>query len=43
VLRWHVDLGTANGLLAIRALAKRLANIPTVEVRRLTLGTEEVG
>jgi hypothetical protein len=43
VLRWHADLGTADGLLAIRALARRLANIPTIAVRRLTLGTEEVG
>lgn len=43
VLRWHVDLGTADGTKAIHDLAKRLGNVPDVTVRRLDLGTEEVG
>jgi hypothetical protein len=42
-MRWHADLGSADGLLAIRALAKRLGNLPNVTVRRIDLGTEEVG
>lgn len=43
VLRWQADLGSADVERAIRVLAERLGAVPGVAVRRLVVGTEEVG
>lgn len=43
VLRWQADLGSADVERAIRVLAERLGAVPGVPVRRLVVGTEDVG
>lgn len=40
VLRWLVDLGSADDRRALRALAEQLAELPGVTVERLVVGTE---
>jgi hypothetical protein len=43
VVRWKVDMGSADTEHAIRALAARLGDLTGVKVKRLVLGTESGG
>jgi hypothetical protein len=43
VVRWHADLGSADGKRAIKELAGRLARVKDPAIRRLALGTDSAG
>lgn len=43
VVRWHADLGSADGERAVKELAGRLARVRHLTVRRLVLGTDSAG
>lgn len=43
VMRWSVDLGSADAGRALRELAERLAEIAEIRVQRIVVGVETVG